>query len=326
MIPRSDRGSRLVLVADRSASFRQCAARALGPGSGWVCATASTIQETRDKIVHLRPEVLALEADMPGNERGEFVRRLQQYYPMPVVVLASPDTAPVNGADISMMTRHTDEIRTANELARLLGLRAAKQASYRIIAIGASTGGTEAVERFLQLLPPESPGIVIAQHIPRQFSTTFASRLNRVTPWEVREATDGLTIRDGMALVAPGDRHMRVALTGDRWTVRLDNGPKLWHQRPAVDILFESVANCAAPRAVGVLLTGMGQDGAAGLKRMRDQGCWTIAQDEASCVVFGMPRAAIEAGAACEVLPLDKIGAAVTASQTRNAGSNLSWK
>lgn len=313
MMAAADRGSRLVLVADRSAAFRQSAARALGPGSGWVCETASTIRETRDKIVLLRPEVLVLDADMPGNEKGEFVRRLVQYYPLPVILLAARETSPINGADLTVLDRSADDFRTASELTRVLGQRVARQASYRIIAIGASTGGTEAVEHVLQMLPADNPGIVIAQHIPRQFSGTFAARLNRVTPWEVREATDGLTIRDGMALVAPGDRHMRVALTGDRWTVRLDSGPKVWHQRPAVDHLFESVAQHAPGRGVGVLLTGMGQDGAAGLKRMRDAGCWTIAQDEASCVVFGMPRAAVEAGAASEIASLGRIAEAIAA-------------
>ncbi|HEU0123601.1 MAG TPA: chemotaxis protein CheB [Bryobacteraceae bacterium] len=325
MTPRTDRGTRLVLVADRSAALRQNAVRALQAGTGWACETACTIREARDKIVQLRPEVLALEADMPGNEQCEFVRRLTQYYPMPVILLTTAKEAPaIAGADMTVLTRFADESRTAAELARTLGQRTARQASYRMIAIGASTGGTEAVERVLQMLPPDNPGIVIAQHIPRQFSSTFAIRLNRVTPWEVREATDGLTIRDGMALVAPGDRHMRVALAGDRWVVRLDSGPKVWHQRPAVDILFESVAQCHAPHAVGVLLTGMGQDGAAGLRRMREAGYWTIAQDEASCVVFGMPRAAIEADAVCEVARLDRVAAAINGSQTRRAGSSFS--
>jgi two-component system chemotaxis response regulator CheB len=207
----------------------------------------------------------------------------------------------------------------------MLAQRTAKQASYRMVAIGASTGGTEAIEQVLTALPADGPGVVIAQHIPRQFSGTFAARLNRVTHWEVREALDGVTVRDGMALVAPGDRHMQVVLDGDRWRVRLDNGPKIWHQRPAVDVLFESVAEQAAPCAVGVLLTGMGEDGAAGLRKMRDAGCWTIAQDEASCVVFGMPRAAIEAEAACEVVSLQRMAAAIDA-QARGVGSNLAWK
>jgi two-component system chemotaxis response regulator CheB len=325
MIGAGDRKTRLALVADRGADFRQAAARALVPGSGWKCETASNIRETRDKIVLLRPEVLVLEAEMPGNENGAFVQRLLQYHPMPVVLVARQDTALIPGADMTLLLRPLDERRMASELLRVLGQRVAKQASYRLIAIGASTGGTEAVEQVLQLLPHDGPGVLIAQHIPRQFSGSFAARLNRVTNWEVREAVDGLTVRDGLALVAPGDRHMQVVLAGDRWRVRLDSGPKVWHQRPAVDILFSSVAEHAAPSAVGVLLTGMGQDGAEGLRQMREAGCWTIAQDEASCVVFGMPRAAIEAGGACEVVSLTRMASAIDA-QSRTAGSALSRK
>jgi two-component system chemotaxis response regulator CheB len=320
-----DRKTRLALVADRAVEFRQAAMRALVPGTGWQCETASTIREARDKIVLLRPEVLVLEAEMPGNERGEFVQRLLQYHPMPVVLVARQEVALFPGADLTLLLRPLDEPRMASELARVLRQRVAKQASYRLIGIGSSTGGTEAVEQLLHRLPSDGPGVLIAQHIPRQFSGSFAARLNRVTHWEVREAVEGLTVRDGLALVAPGDRHMRVVLAGDRWRVRLDNGPKVWHQRPAVDVLFTSIAEQAAPSAVGVLLTGMGQDGADGLRRMREAGCWTIAQDEASCVVFGMPRAAIEAGGACEVVPLARIAAAIEA-QTRPAGSAVSWR
>ena len=321
----ADRKTRLVLVADRAAEFRQTVDRALGPGSGWKCETASTIRETRDKIVLLRPEVLVLEAEMPGNENGEFVKRLLQYYPMPVILLARQPVAGLSGTEIAVLLRPLDEARAVHELTQMLAQRTAKQASYRMVAIGASTGGTEAIEHVLSALPADGPGVVIAQHIPRQFSGTFAARLNRVTHWEVREALDGVTVRDGMALVAPGDRHMQVVLDGDRWRVRLDNGPKIWHQRPAVDVLFESVAEQAAPCAVGVLLTGMGEDGAAGLRKMRDAGCWTIAQDEASCVVYGMPRAAVEAEAACEVVSLQRMAAAIDA-QARGVGSNLAWK
>jgi len=321
------RPARLVLVADRSPAFRQVVSRVLSRDGDWQCATAATIREARDKIVQLRPMVLVVESEMPGNENGEFLQRLLQYYPMPVMVLARawPASLPYT----SVVLRSGSDEQTAEALSRTLhawgGNAAGRQsfgASYKMIAIGASTGGTEAVETVLQMLPEDSPGIVIAQHIPRQFSTTFAARLNRVTGLEVREAENGDVICDGLALVAPGDQHLRVALAGDHWEVRLDIGPKVWHQRPAVDILFSTVAKHAGRYAVGVLLTGMGQDGAAGLLEMRQAGAWTIAQDEASCVVFGMPRAAIEAGAACEVAPLDRIAASV-ADQVHTRESRL---
>ncbi|MFN0102758.1 MAG: chemotaxis protein CheB [Bryobacteraceae bacterium] len=313
--------TRVALVADRSAAFRLSAARAIGAGGDWVCETAATILETRDKILLLRPAILVLEAEMPGNENGEFLRRLLQYHPLPVMALAR--TAPSGRPYAAVLPRDGSDERLAAELARVLRNWAAasvRPASYRIIAFGASTGGPEAVERVLRTMPADGPGVVITQHIPKRFSATLAARLSSVTPMEVREAENGDTIRDGLALVAPGDRHMRVAPAGDRWEVRLDGGPKVWHQRPAADVLFSSIARAAAPHAVGVLLTGMGRDGAAGLRLMREAGCWTIAQDEASCVVFGMPRAAIDAGAACEVVPLERIAAAIGA-QARVSGS-----
>jgi two-component system chemotaxis response regulator CheB len=321
------RPARLVLVADRSPTFRQVAGRVLGHEGEWQCVTASTIREARDKIVQLRPLVLVVESEMAGNENGEFVERLLQYYPIPVMVLAR--TRPASLPYAAVVMRAGSDEHAAESLARALHAwggsaagRPSLKASYKMIAIGASTGGTEAVECVLQMLPEDSPGIVIAQHIPRQFSATFAARLNRVTGLEVREAENGDVISDGLALVAPGDQHLRVALAGDHWEVRLDIGPKVWHQRPAVDILFSTVAKHAGRYAVGVLLTGMGQDGAAGLLEMRQAGCWTIAQDEASCVIFGMPRAAIETGAVCEVAPLERVAAAI-GTQVRSGESRL---
>ncbi len=310
---------RRALVADRSGSFLRAAARAVDGLAGWRCETAGSIREARDKIVLLKPAVLVMDAELEGNESGKFLQRLVQYYPMPVILVMGP-RGEGNGY-AGVVKREADDERTAGAVAVALEAWAgkpvgvvARAASYRVVAIGASTGGTEAIEKVLMGLAENGPGIVIAQHIPRLFSANFAARLNRVTPLEVREAANGDVIRDGVALVAPGDQHMRVALVRDRWEVRLDLGPKVWHQRPAVDILFSTVAREAAPRAVGVLLTGMGEDGARGLLEMKRAGCWTMAQDAASSVVFGMPRAAIEAGAACEVVPLNRMAAAIGAA------------
>lgn len=181
-----------------------------------------------------------------------------------------------------------------------------------LIAIGASTGGTVAIEQVITQFPSGSPPVVIAQHIPAGFSAAFAERLNKVCAIEVREARDGDAARPGLALVAPGNRHMRVRNTASNgWIVQLDDGPKVCYQRPSVDVLFQSVAEQAGRNATGAILTGMGSDGADGLLAMRRAGAATIAQDEATCVVFGMPREAIIRRAAVQTLPLGGVARAL---------------
>jgi two-component system chemotaxis response regulator CheB len=182
-----------------------------------------------------------------------------------------------------------------------------------VIAIGASTGGTEAISSVLVRLPQSSPGIVVTQHIPPQFSRAFANRLNEICALEVKEAEDGDTLRPGVALVAPGDFHMLLRRAGGRYFVNVKTGPRVCYQRPSVDVLFSSVAESAGCAAIGVLLTGMGADGSQGLLKMRQAGAHTIAQDEATCVVFGMPREAIALGAAERILPLPTIADAILA-------------
>ncbi len=177
-----------------------------------------------------------------------------------------------------------------------------------IILLGASTGGTEALRDVLTKLPGDLPGIAIVQHIPATFSKAFADRLNSLCQLEVREAVDGERLTPGLALIAPGNFHMLLQWGGDGYRVRVTDGPPVWHQRPAVDLLFKSAADCgAAPHAIAGILTGMGKDGAEGLKKLRDKGATTFAQDEASCVVYGMPKAAWESGAAQIQVPLDRI-------------------
>lgn len=181
-----------------------------------------------------------------------------------------------------------------------------------LIAIGSSTGGTQAVEEVLRGLPPSLPPIVVAQHIPPVFSRSFADRLNKVCSISVKEAEEGETLQPGAAYVAPGNLHLVVERVGrDRWRARLHDGPKVCYQRPSADVLMQSVAQAAGAQSLGIILTGMGKDGAEGLLAMRRAGAQTIAQDEATCVVFGMPREAIERGAAQHVLPLPKIGASL---------------
>ena len=194
----------------------------------------------------------------------------------------------------------------------------------RLVAVGASTGGTEAIREFLMGMPPDAPGIVIAQHIPRVFSGPFAQRLDKTCPMRVAEAQDGEQILPGHAYIAPGDQHLLVVRTGGRWVCRLDEGPPVNRHRPSVDVLFRSVAQQAGSNAVGVLLTGMGKDGALGLKEIREAGGATLVQDEATSVVWGMPGEAVEIGAADEVLPLSRLAAralecALGAEVTRRA-------
>ena len=181
----------------------------------------------------------------------------------------------------------------------------------RLIAVGASTGGTEAIKEFLQGMPPDAPGVVIAQHIPKAFSTPFAERMNRSSQMTVCEAQDGQQILPGHAYIAPGDQHLVVIRSGTRWVCRLDDGLTVNRHKPSVDVLFRSVAQEAGYNAIGVLLTGMGKDGAQGLLEMRQAGSPTLVQDEATSVVWGMPGEAMQIGAAAEELPLHRIAGRV---------------
>ena len=178
------------------------------------------------------------------------------------------------------------------------------QTTHKVIAIGASTGGTKAIEAVLSGMPATAPGIVIVQHMPENFTTSFAKRLNEVCALEVREARDNDHVVPGVALLAPGNHHMVLARSGGIYLVRIKDGPRVHYQRPSVDVLFHSVAQIAGRNAVGAILTGMGADGAKGLLDMRANGAYTLAQDEASCVVFGMPKEAIATGSVDAVVPL----------------------
>jgi len=185
---------------------------------------------------------------------------------------------------------------------------------YKILAIGASTGGTQAIERFLCAADFTPNGILIVQHMPARYTQSFAQRLDAVVPFDVAEAADRDRVERGRVLVAPGGRHMRLARDGTGYIVRLDKSPPVNHQRPSADVLFSSMAKVAGRDGVGVVLTGMGEDGARGLLEMRRAGAYTLAQDEATCVVFGMPRAAIELDAAREVAPLQDLPGLVAAA------------
>jgi two-component system chemotaxis response regulator CheB len=209
--------------------------------------------------------------------------------------------------------REIDERNSTSAVVPALSARLMLRTTERIIAIGASTGGTEAIREMLEEMPPDAPAIIISQHIPAAFSKSFADRMNRSSPMAVCEAQDGQQILPGHAYIAPGDRHILVERDGARYLCRLSSGPHVNRHRPSVDVMFRSVAQNVGANAVGVLLTGMGDDGARGLKEMLDAGAATIAQDEASSVVWGMPGSAVKIGAAAHVLPLHQIAAQVLA-------------
>jgi two-component system, chemotaxis family, protein-glutamate methylesterase/glutaminase len=332
-----------VLIVDDSALVRKILTEELSKQPDIeVVGTAVDPYVARDKIQQLRPDVLTLDLEMPRMDGLSFLSKLMKHYPMPVVVVSSltpknsenalmalqlgaidvickPGTA-YSTQNISMQI--VKAIRTAS-VARFDRVSATSSAPHanrevklnvttnKLIAIGASTGGTRAIEAVLTQLPTSVPGIVMVQHMPPVFTTSFANRLNQICAIEVREAVDGDRIQPGLALLAPGNYHMLLEKSGASYFVRLKQGPPVHFQRPAVDILFNTVAEHAGANALGVLLTGMGADGAKGLLAMRQRGAHTIAQDEATSVVFGMPKEAIGMGAACEIAPLDRVASSI---------------
>lgn len=301
----------------------------------------------REKIIQQEPDALTLDIQMPRMDGLVFLQKLMRARPMPVVVVSSftdatsrttlkaleygavgallkPDGSdPRNLDDFSARLCHllrtavrsslhmkspargaTSPAHSTSVLSENLAMGARRQ----LVAIGASTGGTEALKSVLEPLPRNCPGIVVVQHMPEHFTAAFAQRLNQSSQMEVLEAEDMMPVKTGRAIIANGAYHMVLKQDKDGgFVVRLKDGPLVNGHRPSVDVLFQSVAALTARRAVGVIMTGMGADGAEGLKSMRDQGAATIAQDEASCVVFGMPKAAIEREAVDKVAPLDRI-------------------
>jgi two-component system chemotaxis response regulator CheB len=317
-----------VLIVDDSAVARETISRGLQIDSSIaVVGTASDPYEARDKIAELEPDVLTLDITMPKMNGIDFLKRLMAQYPLPVVVISSSARSVLDALEAGAVDFITKpDIRTPDDLTKFMqeivykvkvaasatlkpvvdqaGAPASEQVvrhtstAIKVIALGASTGGTEALLALLKGLPSNVPGIVIAQHMPPVFTTRFAERLNASTAFEVKEAQSGDKITPGTVLLAPGNFQMKVV--GNKSGLRVeceDEGQKVNGHCPAVDVLFESVAQSAAPHAIGVILTGMGHDGAKGLLSMRRRGCLTIGQDEASSVVYGMPKVAFGIGA-----------------------------
>ena len=341
MIP--DRKIR-VLIVDDSAIVRKLLTEALAEEPDIeVVGTAPDPYIARDKVLSLSPDVLTLDIEMPRMDGLTFLKKLMMFRPIPVVIISSLAQAScevgveaLRAGAVEVIAKPggpysvgelknslAGKIRAA-AAAHLAPLRTVKPARgpypvpaggkfnpLAVIAIGASTGGTEAIEEVLIHLPADIPGIVITQHIPAGFSRAFAERLNRCCPMRVAEAKDGDTVQPGLALIAPGNFHMILRQSGGLYRVTVKDGPMVCYQRPSVDVLFSSVAEAAGPNAVGVILTGMGSDGAQGLKKMKSAGAFTIAQDEASCVVFGMPKEAIRIGGVERVVSLPFVAQAI---------------
>ncbi len=337
-----DAGSKIkVLIVDDSAMVRQVLTRELARDPAIeVVGSAPDPYVARDKIVTLKPDVLTLDIEMPRMDGITFLRKLMKHYPIPVIILSSltqkggelalealecgavevmskPSVAySVGDVSVALIDKIKAAARVRPEkrqpVARALREPTQQRLSLtrttnKVVAIGASTGGTEALASLLKSLPSNAPGIVIVQHMPEHFTRAFAERLDTLCAIEVKEATDGDMVSTGKALIAPGNYHMLLRRSGAMYFVQVKSGPLVSRHRPSVDVLFKSVARFAGRNAVGAILTGMGADGSQGMKEMKDAGAATVAQDEASCVVFGMPKEAIALGCVDHVLPLDRI-------------------
>ncbi|MCE9682825.1 protein-glutamate methylesterase/protein-glutamine glutaminase [Halomonas alkalisoli] len=329
-----------VLCVDDSALIRDLLSEIINSQPDMeVVAVAPDPLVARDLIKRHNPDVLTLDVEMPRMDGLDFLERLMRLRPMPVLMVSSLTQAgsevtlralelgavdfvakPALGIRNGMMDYANDiaeKIRAAaksrprqarqSQAVPLATLKAPLVSSEKLIIIGASTGGTEAIRSVLEPLPANSPAILITQHMPGGFTRSFAERLDRLCQISVKEATDGERVLPGHAYIAPGDAHLKLVRSGANYVARLDDGPPVNRHRPSVDVLFHSAATQAGRNAIGVILTGMGKDGAVGLLEMRRAGSPTLAQDEASCVVFGMPREAIALGGASEVITLDDI-------------------
>jgi two-component system, chemotaxis family, protein-glutamate methylesterase/glutaminase len=347
-----------VLVVDDSAVVRQTLS-SLFALEGIEAAVAADPYIAMEKMSRQRPDVIVLDLELPRMHGLDFLARIMEEDPVPVVVCSAltgdgTDAAmrALEQGALAVVTKPRLNIREfLHESAVLFmdAVRGAAQARVsrrppaaaprltadavlphrpgpgaglpadRIVAIGASTGGTEALSVLLQAMPHDGPGIVVVQHMPEGFTAAFAARLHGLCRMEVKEAAQGDRLRPGLALIAPGNRHALVRRRRDAYEIELSDGPLVSRHRPSVDVLFRSAAQAAGAGAIGVLMTGMGDDGARGLLEMKEAGAATLAQDEASCVVFGMPREAIARGAVDEIVGLDRLPAAILKRASRAA-------
>jgi two-component system chemotaxis response regulator CheB len=340
-----------VLVVDDSAMMRELLSQIVGSDPELeVVGTAPDPVVAWQKIKALDPHVLTLDVEMPRMDGLTFLQNLMIHRPMPVVMISSLTAAGgdvtlralelgaidfvtkprlgVHDGTLSLAQAIVEKVKVACR-ARLRprrlvpapviekGPAPAVVGTHRVMVIGASTGGTEALQTFLSALPADGPGVVVVQHMPETFTRSFAARLDRHCQVRVKEAESGDSILPGHVLIAPGNLHTRITRSGFRYGVQVAQGPTVSGHRPSVDVLFDSCARQLGANAVGVIMTGMGDDGARGMLSMRQAGAFTLAQDEETCVVFGMPAAAIARGAVNQVLPLDRLATAALVAARR---------
>jgi two-component system chemotaxis response regulator CheB len=329
-----------VLVVDDSAVVRAILTRLLEQEEGiQVVGTAADAYRARDKIIALEPDVLTLDVEMPRMDGITFLRQLMLYHPMPVIVLSSLTAQGAKTAIEALEAGAIDVVckpsspeamdhLCADLAARIKAAARARIVAYPpvsaghklltaktpaagtesiVVAIGASTGGVQALTHILTRFPADAPPTVIVQHMPAHFTHSFAERLDSLCAVEVKEAADGDELVPGRVLLAPGGYQMLLHRAGGKYSVQVHDGPAVQHQKPSVEVLFQSVAKHAGAQAVGALLTGMGVDGARGLLAMRQAGARTIAQDETTSAVFGMPAEALRCGGAERPVPLERI-------------------
>lgn len=325
-----------VLVVDDSMVFREILSKGISSDESIeVVAKATDPFDARDKIIQYRPDVMTCDVEMPKMNGIEFIRKLMPQYPIPVVVISSLSDIvfeAMNAGAVDFVAKPgTQALRTVevfiDEIIAKIKIAASANLSKRrtgvnifqykdqndfldnrkIVAMGASTGGTEALFSVLKAMPRQMPGIVVTQHIPPVFSRMFAERIDKLTEFEAKEAETGDYVESGKVFIAPGNKHMKIKRLGDRYKIECFEGEKVNGHCPSVDVLFEAVAKEAKNNAVGVILTGMGYDGAKGLLQMKKSGAKTIGQDENSSVVYGMPKVAFDIGAVQKQAPLELI-------------------
>tara|TARA_Y100000296_G_scaffold12705_1_gene14723 strand:+ start:2224 stop:3270 length:1047 start_codon:yes stop_codon:yes gene_type:complete len=344
-----------VLVVDDSALIRQILSEIIKSEPDMTLVGAAPDAFVAKKLVlEKSPDVITLDIEMPKVDGLRFLEVLMNARPTPVVMISTLTekgaeatlrslelgaidfvAKPKVGVAQGMAEYHeliVDKIRTAArskvKKASPAKVSSVNKVSYsgteKLIAIGASTGGTEAIKEVLRTFPANAPATVITQHMPAGFTSTYARRLDSVCQMQVKEAKGGERLLPGQAYLAPGDKHMEIERSGADYRIRLTDGPRVSGHKPSVDVLFNSLCKSAGNNAIGVLLTGMGSDGAIGLHELFNAGCETFCQDEASCIVFGMPKVAIEKGAASHILGLDDMGKAVMQTVEKlSAGSRL---
>ena len=325
-----------VLVVDDSLLFRETIARGLAADRGIeVVGTAGDAFEARDKIIKFEPDVMTLDVEMPKMNGIEFLKRLMPQYPIPVVVVSAVSDNvfdALNAGAVDFVTKMNSITGTNKEvfinelivkvkiasMAKVSHLKKEisnerhigkinTRSSNTIIAIGASTGGTQAILEVVKDFPRDMPGVVITQHMPPVFTKMYADRLNNLCQMEAKEAETGDVVRPGRILIAPGDRHMELVKKENKYFVECFTGDKVNGHCPSVDVLFNSVAEVVSNNAIGIILTGMGYDGAKGLMKMKQRGAFTIGQDEQSSVVYGMPKVAFDIGAVTKQASLRNI-------------------